>query len=53
VKDDLARAEHLSARPADSWLVALDIDGTVLHEDGTLSRTVISEVQRVAHRKTL
>ena len=48
--EDSARAEHLSARPADSWLVALDIDGTVLHEDGTLSRTVINEVQRVRDR---
>jgi 5-amino-6-(5-phospho-D-ribitylamino)uracil phosphatase len=29
------------------WLVALDIDGTVLHEDGTLSDAVVREVQRV------
>ncbi|MER3386515.1 HAD family hydrolase [Microcella pacifica] len=29
------------------WLVALDIDGTVLHEDGTLSDAVRDEVQRV------
>lgn len=28
------------------WLVALDIDGTVLHEDGTLSDTVIAAVAR-------
>ncbi len=27
-----------------SWLVALDIDGTVLHEDGTLSDAVIEAV---------
>jgi len=31
-----------------SWLVALDIDGTVLHEDGTLSDAVVEQVQRVA-----
>lgn len=28
------------------WLVALDIDGTVLHEDGTLSDAVHAEVAR-------
>ena len=28
------------------WLVALDIDGTVLHEDGTLSSAVIDAVRR-------
>ena len=28
------------------WLVALDIDGTVLHEDGTLSPAVIDAVRR-------
>jgi 5-amino-6-(5-phospho-D-ribitylamino)uracil phosphatase len=27
------------------WLIALDIDGTVLHEDGTLSPEVIEAVQ--------
>ncbi|TBN58289.1 HAD family hydrolase [Glaciihabitans arcticus] len=32
---------------ADRLLIALDIDGTVLHEDGTLSEAVIAEVQRV------
>jgi Cof subfamily protein (haloacid dehalogenase superfamily) len=32
----------------DAWLIALDIDGTVLHEDGTLSAAVVSEVQRVS-----
>ena len=31
----------------DRWLVALDIDGTVLHEDGTLSDAVLREVHRV------
>ncbi|MGN6326980.1 HAD family hydrolase [Pseudolysinimonas sp.] len=32
----------------DRWLVALDIDGTVLHEDGTLADRVVEAVQRVA-----
>jgi 5-amino-6-(5-phospho-D-ribitylamino)uracil phosphatase len=36
-------ASHL----ADRWLIALDVDGTVLHEDGTLTDRVIEEVQRV------
>lgn len=43
------RAEH-------AWLVALDIDGTVLHEDGTLSEKVVREVRRVrddGHEVTL
>jgi Cof subfamily protein (haloacid dehalogenase superfamily) len=38
------------------WLVALDIDGTVLHEDGTLSPRVVDEVRRVrddGHEVTL
>jgi Cof subfamily protein (haloacid dehalogenase superfamily) len=30
------------------WLIALDIDGTILHEDGSLSEAVISEVNRVS-----
>jgi Cof subfamily protein (haloacid dehalogenase superfamily) len=29
------------------WLIALDVDGTVLHEDGTLSDAVVRQVQRV------
>ena len=32
---------------SERWLIALDIDGTVLHEDGTLSEAVVAEVQRV------
>lgn len=32
---------------AERWLIALDIDGTVLHEDGTLDEAVVNEVQRV------
>jgi len=38
------------------WLVALDIDGTVLAEDGALSPAVVSEVRRVrdlGHEVTL
>ncbi|MGA1836509.1 HAD-IIB family hydrolase [Herbiconiux sp. 11R-BC] len=31
----------------DGWLIALDIDGTVLHEDGSLSDIVGAEVRRV------
>lgn len=31
----------------DRWLVALDVDGTVLHEDGSLSDRVLREVRRV------
>jgi Cof subfamily protein (haloacid dehalogenase superfamily) len=41
---------------ANRWLVALDVDGTVLHEDGTLSDTVVEQVQRVqqlGHEVTL
>jgi Cof subfamily protein (haloacid dehalogenase superfamily) len=30
------------------WIVALDIDGTVLHEDGTLTDATVEAVQRVA-----
>ena len=32
----------------DAWLIALDIDGTVLHEDGTLTDAVADEVRRVS-----
>ena len=38
------------------WLIALDIDGTVLHEDGTLSPEVIIAVQKArdaGHEVTL
>lgn len=30
---------------AERWLVALDVDGTILHEDETLSPTVVAAVQ--------
>ena len=38
------------AEPADDerWIVALDIDGTVLHEDGTLTDATVEAVRRVA-----
>ena len=32
----------------DRWVVALDIDGTVLHEDGTLTDATRNEIARVA-----
>ncbi|HEY5230264.1 MAG TPA: HAD family hydrolase [Galbitalea sp.] len=43
-------------RRANRWLIALDVDGTVLHEDGTLGDAVIEQVQRVeslGHEVTL
>jgi Cof subfamily protein (haloacid dehalogenase superfamily) len=33
---------------ADRWIIALDVDGTVLHEDGTLGDATAAEVTRVA-----
>ena len=30
-----------------AWLVALDIDGTVLHGDGSISDAVIGQVRRL------
>ena len=30
-----------------AWLVALDIDGTVLHGDGSISNAVIGQVRRL------
>jgi len=33
--------------PSDRWLIGLDIDGTLVHDDGYLSPEVIKEVQRV------
>lgn len=32
---------------SDSWLISLDIDGTILTEDGVLNDSVIEQVQRV------
>jgi Cof subfamily protein (haloacid dehalogenase superfamily) len=34
-------------QPNDRWLIGLDIDGTLVHDDGYLSPAVIKEVQRV------
>lgn len=31
----------------DRWLVALDIDGTTMHEDGTISDAIIEQVRRL------
>jgi Cof subfamily protein (haloacid dehalogenase superfamily) len=33
---------------SDQWVIALDIDGTVLHEDGTLTDATRDEIARVA-----
>jgi Cof subfamily protein (haloacid dehalogenase superfamily) len=33
--------------PSDRWLIGLDIDGTLVHDDGYLSPVVVKEVQRV------
>jgi Cof subfamily protein (haloacid dehalogenase superfamily) len=35
------------AAASDRWLIALDIDGTVLHEDGTLADEVVTQIARV------
>ena len=37
----------MSVSSDDRWLIALDVDGTVLLEDGTLSDAVSSEIARV------
>jgi Cof subfamily protein (haloacid dehalogenase superfamily) len=34
-------------QPDQRWLIALDIDGTLVHDDGFLSPAVVREVQRV------
>jgi len=36
-----------SLSPSDRWLIGLDIDGTLVHDDGYLSPEVIKEVKRV------
>jgi HAD superfamily hydrolase (TIGR01484 family) len=46
-RSEAGDADVAAAASADRWLVALDIDGTVLHEDGTLSDIVGAEVRRV------
>lgn len=37
----------MTISPSERWLIALDIDGTLVHDDGYLSPAVISEVERV------
>jgi Cof subfamily protein (haloacid dehalogenase superfamily) len=32
---------------AEPWLIALDIDGTILHEDGSISDAVVQQVRRL------
>jgi Cof subfamily protein (haloacid dehalogenase superfamily) len=34
-------------KPEDRWLIAIDIDGTLVHDDGYLSPAVVEQVQRV------
>jgi Cof subfamily protein (haloacid dehalogenase superfamily) len=41
-------ASSSSAQTIDRWIVALDIDGTVLREDGSLGDATAAEVTRVA-----
>lgn len=36
-----------SLSPSDRWLIGLDIDGTLVHDDGHLSPEVVREVKRV------
>ena len=36
-----------SLYPSDRWLIGLDIDGTLVHDDGYLSPEVVREVKRV------
>jgi 5-amino-6-(5-phospho-D-ribitylamino)uracil phosphatase len=36
-----------SLSPSDRWLIGLDIDGTLVHDDGFLSPEVVKEVRRV------
>ncbi|MBO9578968.1 MAG: HAD family hydrolase [Microbacteriaceae bacterium] len=36
--------------PAESWLVALDVDGTILHEDETLDAVVVDAIRAARDR---
>jgi len=48
---DSATGPDVQAQPtasADRWLLALDIDGTIIYEDGTLTDAVRDEVARVS-----
>ncbi|TPW78418.1 HAD family hydrolase [Schumannella sp. 10F1B-5-1] len=43
-----ADGDSSAEAPAQRWLIALDVDGTVLGEDGSLDEQVIAEVARVS-----
>ena len=43
----------MSVTHPEPWLIALDIDGTVLHEDGTLNDAVIAAVSACATPDTM
>ena len=45
--DALADAPGAAGHPVDRWLVTLDIDGTILHEDGSITDAVIDQVARL------
>jgi Cof subfamily protein (haloacid dehalogenase superfamily) len=38
---------HAQLAPEDRWLIGIDIDGTLVHDDGFLSATVVEQVKRV------
>lgn len=42
-----ADAPSAAGHPDDRWLVTLDIDGTILHEDGSITDAVIDQVARL------
>jgi len=41
----MAAQETPTVPPSDVWLVALDVDGTVIHEDGTMADAVVDAVR--------
>ncbi|MCU1475402.1 MAG: haloacid dehalogenase [Subtercola sp.] len=47
VADAPRAAEHPALAPDRRWLITLDIDGTILHEDGSISDAVIDQVARL------
>ena len=50
IADAPGSAGHPETNPTnpERWLVALDIDGTVLHEDGSIAQAVIDQVARLS-----
>ena len=38
---------HSELKPEDRWLIGIDIDGTLVHDDGFLSAAVVEQVKRV------